>query len=161
MKTPCRIILLPAALLLGACAGYSGYGLQAGASESDVRATMGPPRVLLEARDGTHELIYPKGPLGTQTFVAHIGADGRLRGVEQVLDDEHFYRIHEGMTQDDVMRMIGPPGESMRFGSGNYAWTYRFQDTWGYTSDFTVTFNPGGVVVGKITERVESRRGDR
>ncbi len=157
MTTPACTFSLLAAVVLAACASYSGYGLQPGASESDVRAAMGAPRVQFEGRDGTRELIYPHGPLGTQTHVAHLGKDGRLQGIEQVLDDDHFRAIHEGMTQDDVMRMIGPPGQTMRFSSGNYAWTYRFIDTWGYTSEFSVTFDPGGIVVSKISERLEPR----
>ena len=154
-----KVSVLILALALSACASYSGSGLRPGAStENDVRQTMGRPAVELRNNDGSRELIYPKGPLGTQTFVAHVDAQGVLAGVEQVLDDDHFRLIHEGMTQDQVLHMIGPPGETMRFPAGNLAWQYRFVDTWGYTSEFSVTFNPAGIVVSKIAIRLNQGR---
>jgi len=145
-----------AGLALAACASYSGYGLKPGAAtENDVRKTMGRPALEMPDRDGGKELIYPKGPLGTQTFIAHVDARGVLEGIDQVLDDDHFRGIREGQTRDDVLRMIGPPGEAMEFRSGNYAWQYRFMDTWGYLSNFNVTFNREGIVVDKIAIRIE------
>ncbi|HET7547013.1 MAG TPA: hypothetical protein VFJ86_04550 [Usitatibacter sp.] len=145
-----------AGLALAACASYSGNGLKPGAAtENDVRATMGRPALELPDRGGGKELIYPKGPLGTQTFIAHVDAKGVLAGIDQVLDDDHFRDIREGQTRDDVLRMIGPPGETMGFRSGNYAWQYRFMDTWGYLSNFNVTFNREGIVVDKIAIRIE------
>ncbi len=145
-----------AALVLGGCAAYSGYGLRPGAStQSQIVQTMGRPALQLPEAGGGRELFYPRGPLGTQTFVAHVGPDGVLRAMDQVLDDDHFRSIQEGMTRDQVLAMIGPPAETMRFQWGNYAWTYRFVDTWGYTSDFSVTFNAQGIVVSKIAIRVD------
>lgn len=149
-----------AGLALTACASYSGYGLKPGAAtESEVRATMGRPALELPDRQGGKELIYPKGPLGTQTFVAHLDSRGVLAGIDQVLDDDHFRAIREGQTRDDVLRMIGPPGDTMGFRSGNYAWQYRFMDSWGYLSDFNVTFNRDGIVVDKIAIRIERNDG--
>ena len=150
------------ALVLGGCASYSGYGLRPGAStQAQVLETMGRPALQLPEPGGGRELIYPRGPLGTQTFIAHVGPDGVLRGIDQVLDDDHFRAIHEGMTREQVLHVIGPPGETMRFRGGNYAWTYRFLDTWGYTSDFSVTFNAQGIVVSKIAIRLDPGRDRR
>lgn len=145
-----------AALVLSACASYSGYGLHPGSSTADdVLRTMGKPALELPEPGGGRELFYPKGPLGTQTFVAHVDADGTLRNVDQVLSDGHFREIREGQTRDEVLHLIGPPGDTMRFANGNYAWMWRFQDTWGYLSNFNVTFNPKGIVVDKIAIRIE------
>jgi hypothetical protein len=155
-----KISPLIAAIVLAGCASYSGYGLRPGsATENDVRRTMGNPAVELPEAGGGKELIYPRGPLGTQTFVAHIDSSGVLKRIDQVLDDDHFAAIHEGQTRDEVLRMIGPPGESMRFGNGNYAWVYRFKDTWGYLADLNVTFNPQDIVVDKIAIRLERNDG--
>lgn len=60
--------------------------------------------------DGSEQLAYPRGPAGTQTFMAQIGPDGRLQRIERVLDADHFARIREGMSQDEVLRVLGPPG---------------------------------------------------
>lgn len=147
------------AFALCGCASYSGYGLRPGASTSnDVRQVMGQPAAELPNPDGSRDLLYPRGPLGTQTFIAHMDRSGALTGIEQVLDDEHFHRIHEGQTRDEVLRRIGPPGSTMAFRSGNMAWEYRFVDSWGYLAEFSVTFDRNGIVVSKIAIRLNQDR---
>ena len=150
------------ALLLSACASYDGSSLRAGvSSEADVRSVMGAPGAEYTAADGTRRLVYPHGPLGTQTYVVSVGLDGRVREVRQALTDETFYGIHPGITEKGILEMIGPPGETMRFARSNtYAWDYRYVDAWGYPSVFSVTFDADGHVVSKISRRIE-REGRR
>ena len=158
-----RHFLLALACTAAGCAAYDGRGLRPGVStEAEVRSLMGPPAVEFTESDGSRRLIYPRGPLGTRTYVAEVGPDRNLRSVTQVLDDDTFYRIQPGQTRDDVLRLIGPPGDTMAFPlSGNYAWDYRYTDTWGYLAVFSVTFDRGGTVVSKITQRIERDRGMR
>jgi hypothetical protein len=163
MTMPRYSSLLAAAFLAVGCASYDGRGLTPGVStDADVRALMGTPAVEFAESDGSYRLMYPRGPLGPRTYVVSVGADRKLRSVNQVLTDETFYRIQPGQTRDDVLRLIGPPGETMAFPlSGNYAWDYRYQDTWGYLAIFSVTFDRGGTVVSKITQRIERDKGMR
>jgi hypothetical protein len=157
MKTLAPFVLL---LLLAGCASYSGSGLKPGvATQADVVRTMGRPAVELPDAGGGRELAYPHGPLGTETFIAHVDSRGTLTRIEQVLNDDHFRRIHEGQTKEEVLHAIGPPGDQMRFGNGNVAWIYRFVDSWGYPSDFNVSLDPAGIVVSKIAIRLEHERG--
>ena len=52
------------------------------------------------------------------------------------------------------------PGETMAFPRNNtHAWDYRFVDTWGYRSIFSVTFNAQDIVVSKIAQRIEREKG--
>ena len=154
MKIP---ILLAAAFALTACASYSGHSLRVGAStEGEVRGVMGAPALEYTGEDGARRLVYPRGPLGTQTFVASVGRDGVLREVRPVLNDDTFNRIRPGSTEQEILRMIGPPGDTMHFSrSDTTAWDYRYVDTWGYLAIFSVTFDNKGVVVSKITRRIE------
>jgi outer membrane protein assembly factor BamE (lipoprotein component of BamABCDE complex) len=156
-----RIVSCALAALVTACAAYSGAGLKPGVTtEGEVVAAMGRPAATFPNRDGSRRLAYPKGPLGTQTYMADIAPDGRLQAISQVLNDQVFSRIQPGLTRDDVLRLIGPPGSTMRFPiSGNDAWDYRFVDTWGYTAVFSVTFNRDNIVVSKISQRIERDRG--
>ncbi len=65
--------------LLCACASYDGSSLRAGvSSDADVRSVMGAPGAEYTAADGTRRLVYPHGPLGTQTYVVSVGVDGRV-----------------------------------------------------------------------------------
>jgi hypothetical protein len=151
------ILSLALALGLAACASYDGHTLRTGAStESEVRSVMGAPAVELPDADGSKVLAYPHGPLGTTTYIARLGKDGTLEGVRQALTDGTFNRIRPGLTRDDVLRMIGPPGETMFFTRLNQdSWGYRYKDTWGYLAVFSVNFDSDGVVVGKSTRRIE------
>jgi hypothetical protein len=66
------------------------------------------------------------------------------------------------MSGDDVLRMIGPPRETMHFSNlGQTAWDYKFQDTWGYPAIFSVMVDNNNIVAGKVTRRIESRERGR
>ena len=125
-----RLLLLFApALLTSACAIQ---GLRPGASAEEVVSSLGPPAVELRDPDGTRYLAYPSGPFGLQTYMAHVDRNGRLQGVEQVLDDTRFNSISPGMTTDELLRLIGPPSQRVYFGNlRQTAWDYRYRDTWG------------------------------
>ena len=146
-------------LLLAACAVYDARSLQPGTPEAQVRAAMGAPALDIPAPDGSRRLVYPKGPLGTQTFMADVDRNGALVGVHQALTDDVFNGIRPGMTRDDILRLIGPPGETMRFArTQTESWDYRYQDTWGYLAMFSVIFDRDGIVVSKFTQRLERDR---
>lgn len=156
-----KTLALLLALACVACASYDGRGLQPGVStEAQVRGVMGAPAAEYRDDDGSRVLAYPKGPLGTQTYMARVGPDGVLRSVSQVLNDDVFNQIAPGMTRAQIENLIGPPGETMSFAlSGQVAWDYRYTDAWGYTAIFSVAFDGNGVVVSKFKRRVERDRG--
>ena len=149
------------AALLAACASYDGRSLQAGVStEADVRSAMGAPSMEFPAVDGTRRLAYSRGTNFAQTYMADIGPDGRLKGVAAVLKDDTFRQINPGQTRDQVLRMIGPPGDKMEFPRlKQVGWDYRYFDDWGAPAIFSVTFDENGIVVSKISRRIEPRSG--
>jgi outer membrane protein assembly factor BamE (lipoprotein component of BamABCDE complex) len=70
--------------------------------------------------------------------------------------DAVFSRISAGMTQADVQQLIGAPDDTMRFPlSRTVAWDYLYQDTWGYTAEFSVTFDASGHAVSKFSKRLD------
>ena len=72
--------------------------------------------------------------------------------------DAVFGRISAGMTQAQIEQLIGPPDDTMRFPlSHTIAWDYLYQDTWGYTAEFSVTFDASGRVVSKLSKRLDRR----
>ena len=158
-----RILFSLLGLLAGACTVYEGLGLKPGvASENDVRRTMGQPALEMANPDGTRNMAYPRGPFGTQTLMVQLGRDGMLQAIHPVLNEDNFYRIQQGQSRDDVLRLIGPPVETMDFPRlQQQAWDYRFQDTWGYVAIFSVMFDRQGKVVGKVTRRLERDRPSR
>lgn len=149
--------VIPALILL--VAGCAAQSLRPGASEAEVRQSMGAPAMELSMAEGSRALVYPTGPLGTHTYMAHVDRNGRLQRVEQVLDDSRFHAIQPGMTKEELLRLIGPPSETMRFGNlRQTAWDYRFRDTWGYLAILSVMIDDNGRVASRITQRIERER---
>ena len=62
--------------------------------------------------DGSMQLAYPRGPEGIHTFMVKLGPDGRLQSIKNVLDEADFAQIRPGMTQAQVLRLLGPPDYS-------------------------------------------------
>jgi outer membrane protein assembly factor BamE (lipoprotein component of BamABCDE complex) len=64
-------------------------------------------------------------------------------------------QVHAGLTQDEVRSLVGRPvnvtGASR---DGETEWIYDFNDTWGYPSEFDVTFDAGGKVESTYAERI-------
>ncbi|HZZ93047.1 MAG TPA: hypothetical protein VFE23_10815 [Usitatibacter sp.] len=148
-----------AALALTGCAS-SGYGLRPGSStEDDVRRSMGNPAMVFDTRDGGRELVYPRGPMGNETFIARVGQGGTLQSIDQVLNDGNFDMIEPGLTEDDILRRLGPPRDSMAYSlSRTHSWDWKYMDMWGYPALFSVTFDERGIVVSKFKERLEQDR---
>ena len=64
-------------------------------------------------------------------------------------------KIQQGMTRDQVQALMGPPDETMAFNrSQTVSWDYRYRDTWGYLSMYSVTFNAQGVVASTFSRRL-------
>lgn len=106
-----RGLIVISALLVAACAGYGSSPLTPGVSTlPEVVAVMGHPAMTWRNPDGSQQLAFAQGPAGTQTFMAHIAADGRLQRLTGVLNEAYFGRIEPGMTQAQVLRILGPSG---------------------------------------------------
>jgi len=117
-------------VLLAGCAGYSGRDLVPGRSTAaEVRASMGEPAMIVQKPDETW-WYYPRGYYARETFVARIGADGALRGIEQRLDLANTRKVQVGTsTMEDVRELFGPPYQITRFNRlKRTIWEYRMRD---------------------------------
>ena len=155
MKTLLSVCL---ALVLSACASFSGSGLTAGVSTvADVERAMGAAADRRQVNNETW-LYYPRQPFGRKTFVARLGTDGRLIAVEQRLTDENVARILPNTSRaDDVLDLLGPPYVATQFPRmDRNVWTWhmrRFGDP-GQPAQLNVQMSPDGVVreIGFIDE---------
>jgi hypothetical protein len=141
------IVLAGASLFISGCASYDGRSLVPGqATEADVIATMGKPVQTLPLADGGKALYFSKLPYGRQMFVARTGPDGRLKGVEQVLDDEHIRRIHPGSTTaEQVRRILGPP---YRVSRANFKPLDVWEYPWDGEENLWISLSDDGIVRG-------------
>ncbi len=72
---------------------------------------MGLPAMRWREPDGGERLAYPFGPMGFYTYMARTDAAGVLVSNDNALDPKYFAQIKADMTEQDVMRTLGPPVE--------------------------------------------------
>jgi hypothetical protein len=146
IATLCAAPLL--ALALGGCAGPL-FRQAPGVGEpvSAVTAKLGQPTGVYPLPDG-QLLEYATGPMGQFTFMARIGADGRLVSYEQVLTGEKFATLKiDRATKDEVLRTVGRPAERSQVAMHNYeVWSYRYKEAGVWNSLMHVHFDQNGVV---------------
>ncbi len=98
-----KLTAISSVALLAGCASYDGRGLIVGQSSLDeVTQVMGPPAMQWTEANGLKQLAYPRGPAGVHTYMVRVGADGKLLGIENVMDIRTFAAVREGMSGDEV-----------------------------------------------------------
>jgi hypothetical protein len=116
------------ALLLPACSGYAPPAALIGMDRAAVITQMGPAdseRLI----GGARRLEFPRGPYGKHTWFVYFDATGRASHAEQVLTEQNFMRINAGMLQDEVLTLLGRPGEVRLLGrSRGMVWSYRYEN---------------------------------
>lgn len=112
-----------------------------------VIAKFGPPTGSYPAPPG-EELEYATGPYGQFTWMATLGADGRLVKFEQVLNGQTFATIKiDTATKADVLRIVGRPAEHSSVMMHNYeVWSYRYKESGVWNSMMHVHFDQAGIV---------------
>lgn len=128
------VVALLAALLVAGCAAFDGRTLVPGRSTAqDVVALMGAPALELKRPDGEWRYYFERYQAGPAMFVARIGSDGLLRGIEQRLVFENIHAVKEGMRAAEVRELLGPPyGISrlprLKFDVWEYPWRHAVRE---------------------------------
>ena len=153
------LTLLLVTLLTG-CASYDGRGLQPGVSRlDDVERLMGAPAMRWRQANGGERLAYPRGPAGFHTFMLETDPSDVLLSKENVLQPKHFARLRVGMTQDEVLRIIGPPYAPWTVyfeARDELVWEWRYCDDWSEPARFNVLFDQTKGTLRTTMSRPES-----
>ena len=156
-------ITIFSALLLVACASYSGRGLKPGEDRLEkVVQVMGQPAMRWQNADGSVQLAFPRGPMGYHTYMVTMDTDGKLRQIENVLNEKNFARIQPGMSKDEVLRILGPsyPNWTVYFERRDeLVWEWRYCDAWNEAARFNVLFDNSTGAVRNTMSLTESQRG--
>lgn len=143
MKTVASVLAV-ALLGLAGCATPGSGGLTPGTSTlADVEARLGRPAKTWKNADGSQQLAFPTGPEGTQTFMVFITPDGKLQRIVGVLNEQFFGLIQPGMTQEQVLRLLGPAGgpATPYRRSDTFAWTWLYCQSQNVMQYFDVSFD--------------------
>ncbi|HTJ93699.1 MAG TPA: hypothetical protein VL424_11415 [Pararobbsia sp.] len=128
MRSPLTVLsACAAAWVLAACTAPHEQ-VQAGASQTELIARLGPPKETYDLPNGGKRLMWPTQPMGTTTTAADVDASGTVLGVRQVLQDKEFYRAEvDKWTRDDVLVNFGRPFETSYFKrTSREVWSYRY-----------------------------------
>lgn len=111
---------------IAGCASYGPGPLQAGDTEAAVVARMGVPTERVK-RDGGERLVYARGPMGRETWMVDVGAEGRVTRIYQALVPQRMAEVAPGMSEAALLDWLGPPAERRRLGlEGRRLWAWRY-----------------------------------
>lgn len=119
MKLPAWIASATAAIvtaLLPACDIVNLPEIKPGLTTAgEVRARMGEPGFEHWNEDGTATWEYSRQPSGVNCYMITFDRQQVVSKVEQVLNAANFARLRDGMTKDDVRRLLGAPASKVVF----------------------------------------------
>lgn len=118
---------------------------------------MGAPTLRWQEADATTHLAYAQGPMGFKTLVVIFAPDGRLRSIDNTLDAKHFAAIKPGLTEEQVLHLLGPPQPQWTTdfkARDELVWEWRFCDDWNEAARFDVVF---AAAQGTVTSTFEHR----
>jgi hypothetical protein len=157
------LLALIACVGLSGCVALGGTRLESGVSDVyDVERALGAPAMRWEEADGHQLLAFPTGPAGFQTYMVRIGPDEVLESIENVLTTKYFARIRPNMTQDEILRLIGPPQPHWTVyfeRRDELVWEWRYCDDWNEPARFNVLFDGTSKLVRSTLSQTESLRG--
>jgi outer membrane protein assembly factor BamE (lipoprotein component of BamABCDE complex) len=153
---PMRILTVAAALalsaLLAGCDPQRVSKLEEGvATEADVRREFGEPVTVVKNADGSQVLEYPRQPEGWTNYRITLGADGKMSSLRQLLNADNFARVRPGMSQTEVLDLLGRPAARKRYDlKQEEVLEWRFRPV-NEAKVFSVTFDAAQRVTGTAT----------
>ena len=105
------------------------------------------PTRVIPLPGGGQRLQYSQQPLGQETWMVDVDANGHAVRRWQALTFENFNRIQPGWTQAEIEREFGPPARVDRVASWNGpVWTWRWRDNANADMFYYVYFDERGIV---------------
>ena len=148
----CRLMIFRLALWLlslglAGCVSMEQQFLPGISLGAEVLKIHGKPSRIWADSDGGRTLEYSSQPLGQTCYMVKLGADDKVRSVEDTLTEANRLRIEPGMTPDQVSRMLGRERTRVSFKlSQEDVWDWNVApDQGGYLLRFNVHFKDGRV----------------
>lgn len=151
------------AILLAACA-TGGDLASANLGIADIEQRMGQPVMRWHDVDGGETLVYPEGPQGYRTWFVRSDASGRIIARQNVLAAEQFAKIQPQMSEEEVLRLLGPPVPHWTIyykARDELVWEWRYCNDWNEPARFNVMFDGTTRRVRSTYAASEDLRGTR
>ena len=111
---------------LAGCATPQPTRVQAGQTEPEVLAAMGPPTGRYPLADGAQRLEFAQGPMGVRTWMVDLDAAGKVSKIRQVMDSFYFDQVQDGMSRDALLLLLGRPASRQREWQNRETWSWRY-----------------------------------
>ncbi|MGA9394432.1 MAG: outer membrane protein assembly factor BamE [Azonexus sp.] len=123
---------------------------------SEVRAKMGSPGFEFRNEDGNVTWEYTRQPAGVHCYMISFDRNQIVRSVDQVLNAKNYARIRDGMSGDEIRRLLGAPATKVVFDNlGEDIWEWHIEGTPPMEETyFMVHFDLGTGKVRKTSQRV-------
>lgn len=137
------------AAILPACDAFTLPKLRPGETTmAQAREIMGAPTMKWQNADGSATWEYPRTPNGVVNYMLDFGPNERLQEVRQVLTEANFSRVKEGMTREEIRRLLGQPASEQYYVlKKEYVWDWKTKSESGYDHFFDVYFDERGQVL--------------
>ena len=132
MNLPAWITTATAAIataLLPACDAVNLPEIKPGiTTATEVQSRMGNPGFEFQNEDGSVTWEYTRQPQGVVCYMITIGSDQVVQKMEQVLNDANYGKVHEGMSREEIRRLLGAPASKVVFKNlGEDIWEWRIE----------------------------------
>lgn len=95
---------------------------------TEVRARLGNPGFEFDNDDGSVTWEYSRQPNGTTCYMITISRDQIVEKMEQVLNDTNYGKVRDGMSRDQIRRLLGMPASTAVFRNlGEDIWEWRIE----------------------------------
>jgi len=121
-------ILIGAVLALAGCAATVSTRVTPGMTEKEVRGIGGKPALEQKLVGGETAWDYTLQPSGYFTWRVVFAPDGRVRQVRNLTTYENSLKIMPGMTEAEVVEIMGPTFIREKYWLGTYSIGYRYMD---------------------------------
>ena len=146
-----------ASVLLPACDAVNLNEIWPGiTTAAEVKARMGEPGFIHHDNDGTAIWEYSRQPQGVQCYMIAFDGKDVVTRMDQVLNDANYARITDGLSKDDVRRILGAPATKVVFNNlREEIWEWRIEGVPSTEETyFAVHFDTGHGAVKKTSRRV-------
>ena len=144
------------ASVLPACDGAALREIKPGLSSmAEVRSRLGEPGSIHHDADGVVVWEYHRQPNGIECHMIAFGPDQIVLRIENALAEANLARVREGMSRDEIRRLLGKPASITPFSrQQEEVWEWRVAGT--LPSDetyFNVHFAMHSGLVAKTSRR--------
>ncbi len=122
-----RWLAVAGLLALSACATLRPPLASPGQTEAEALAVMGQPTGRYALDQGRQRLEFAKGPYGRVTWMLDLSPDGRVVSVQQVLTAQNFDAVRNGMSRDELLRLLGRPAARASEYMNRETWSWRYE----------------------------------